>query len=111
MPQANKNQPESKRKNKSEAAKWYPDDVEALINTLYTNLDKYRTDENSASFKPAVWTVVAAKLAELHDAQPEKDEKDKGKGGPKTARACSDKWKTVRHILVSLCHTYTHIFG
>jgi hypothetical protein len=56
MSQAGQNQ--NKHKNKSEAATGYPEDVEALINTLYTNLDKYRTNDNLASFKPAVWSVV-----------------------------------------------------
>lgn len=94
-------QVQSKRKNKTEAAKWYIEDVEALISTLYANLEKYRTDDNSASFKTGVWSVVAEQLAELHEERPEKDDEGKGRGGPKTVRACADKWKSVSRILLS----------
>ena len=100
MPKAAATDDENKRKNKGDAAKWFPDDIEALIETLYINRNKYRTGDNSASFKTAAWQIVAEKLAELHEERPEKDEKGKGKGGVKTPRACMDKWKSVSHILL-----------
>jgi hypothetical protein len=72
----------NKRQNHSLAAVWTVKDIELLIDVLHSIWCS--TDDNSASFKPQAWTLVAEALEETHS-----------KGGVKDARSCKDKWKTV----------------
>ena len=77
----------NKRKNRSLAAVWKVKDIEALIDVLHSIHHTHSTDDNSASFKPTAWHIVAEALEKIRVA-----------GGVKDARSCKDKWKVVSSI-------------
>jgi hypothetical protein len=74
----------NKHRNHSLAAVWTVKDIKQLIDILHTTRRTHSTDDNSASYKPQTWHIVAEALKETHT-----------KGGIKDARSCKDKWKTV----------------
>lgn len=76
--------PQNKRKNHSLAAEWTVKDIELLIDSLHELRRTHSTDDNSASFKPQAWHIIALPL-----------EESRTKGGVKNARSCKDKWKAV----------------
>lgn len=77
----------NKRQNHSLAAAWTVKDIELLVDVLHTLRRTHSTDDNSASFKPQAWHIVADALKSTHS-----------KGGPKDARSCKDKWKMVSSL-------------
>ena len=57
------------------------------INLLNFLMEHRGEQGDGDSFKTSVWTAAALEL-----------EKSRIKGGPKTSKACSDKWNRVRRI-------------
>ena len=64
---------------------WIGDNIIQLINCL---IDHKSDAGDSATFKSSVWTSVSEELEKTRI-------QEKGKGGPKTSKACSDKWAKV----------------
>jgi len=60
---------------------WSPEDIIRLIDFLIENKSNAG---DAAMFRQSVWNAAAVKLAETH-----------GSGGPKTDRACKEKWIRV----------------
>ena len=67
---------------------WSDEDEIELINFL---IEHKAEAGDSATFKATVWNAASVLL-----------EKSRVKGGPKTSKACSDKWSRVRRTAVQV---------
>ncbi|KIJ63719.1 hypothetical protein HYDPIDRAFT_45842, partial [Hydnomerulius pinastri MD-312] len=79
------------------SASWSPAEVIVLIDKVIAQKSKAGNGQN---FRPAVWSLITSCKGLANPA----------KGGPKTGKACKEKWKRLRTTFYAVDHL-THASG